>query len=142
MGLTAMAPLLHHLWLLARDLDCQTSLIAVQAAGRGYYNWASLAGQGPWRYLGAGSFNWGTDLDLREFLLGLRPDADTEVWIGGRLSAQLQSAVAANPRIRFLGTFEQQFSATQLAHLAWCSWQTDAGWQLPQHLTPVYPQDL
>lgn len=142
MGLPAMSPLLRRLWVLARNSGRQTDLTVAQAAGRGYYNWASLDGQGPWRYLETQDFHWGTGQDFEKFLLDLNPAADREVWVGGIFSKPLPAAMASKPGLRFLGDFDQPFSATQLAHLAWHRWQTDADWKLPRSLVPIYPQDL
>ncbi len=142
MGLPTLSPVLHSLRQLARNLGCKADLVAAQPAGRSYYNWAVLADQVPWRYLEAQDHHWGTAQDLETFLQDLHPAADTEVWVGGGLSAPLQATVAALSHMRYLAAFAQQPSATQLAQLAWHRWQTDRDWHLPRHLVPIYPREL
>ncbi len=142
MGVPTMAPLLHSLWQLAQSLDSSSDLIVAQPAGRGYYNWAVMDGHTPWRYVGPQDHHWGTAEDFEKFLRGLHPTFDTEIWVAGELSAGPRAAVSALPHIRFLSAFDRQPSATQIACLAWHRWQTDPDWYLPQHLAPIYSQQL
>ena len=142
MGVPALAPLLYSLWQLAQSIDCSSDLIVAQPAGRGYYNWAVMDGHTPWRYVGPQDHHWGTTENFAEFLRSLRPTLDTEMWVAGELSDELLAAVSALPHIKFLSAFDRQPSATQIARLAWHRWQTDPNWHLPQHLAPIYPQQL
>ncbi len=142
MGLPALSPVLYSLWELARTLNCQADLIAARPAGRRYYHWAVLAARNPWRYLEGQDHHWGTAQDLETFLQDWRPAADTEVWVGGELSAQLQATVTASAHMKYLAAFASPPSATQLAQLAWHRWQTDRRWRLPRCLVPIYPREL
>ncbi len=141
MGLPAPTPMLYSLWQLTRHLDCQANLIAVLPAGRGHYHWTVLEHRTPWRYPVAQDHHGGTAQALETFLRDLKPTADTEVWIGGELSAPLQATVAELAHARYWDALDRQPSATQLARLAWHRWQTDQDWHLPRHLAPIYPRN-
>ncbi len=142
MGLPALSPALHRLRQLTRDRECKADLIAVQPAGRSYYNWAVLADQDPWRYPETQDHHWGRVPDLEQFLQDLRPAADTEVWIGGELSARLQAVIAMRSHLKYLAALEPPPSATGLAQLAWHRWQTERDWHRSHHLAPIYPRTL
>lgn len=134
MGIPALAAPLSQLRRLARELGHSPHLVAVQDAGRGYYNWISQHASVPWRWPAEADHRWGSARCLGKHLSALTGNREHDVWAAGCRPAELDGA-AAGTRLLQLGDCD-----TDLAQLAACRWRFDPDWQTPANTVPIYPR--